>query len=126
MPTASLKPCRYPGCGVAVHRTLAYCAVHTKAVRRQSDQLRGNAASRGYDPDWQRLRALYLAEHPVCECEECQSGLRRLLAAQVVDHRISINERPDLRLVWTNLRAMAKVCHDRHTARTQGFAQKHT
>jgi 5-methylcytosine-specific restriction protein A len=123
MPLASLKPCRYPGCGMAVHRTAAYCSVHTKAVRQQSDQLRGNAASRGYDQAWQRLRVLYLAEHPVCECEECQSGERRLIAAQVVDHRIPISERPDLRLMWTNLRAMSKPCHDRHTARTQGFAQ---
>jgi 5-methylcytosine-specific restriction protein A len=124
MPLASKKPCRYPGCGVAVHRGVPYCKTHTKAVRKQSDQLRGTAASRGYDKAWQQLRKLYLAEHPLCECDDCQAGTLLLTAAQVVDHRIPISERPDLRLSWMNLRAMSKTCHDRHTARTQGFAQQ--
>lgn len=45
------------------------------------------------------------------------------LQATVVDHIMSISERPDLRLEWSNLRAMSKRCHDRRTAREQGFAR---
>lgn len=40
-----------------------------------------------------------------------------------VDHRITIAERPDLRLSWSNLRSYCHECHSRHTAVTQGFAR---
>jgi 5-methylcytosine-specific restriction protein A len=60
--------------------------------------------------------------HPLCQCDDCQEGGIRVTAANVVDHIKPIRERPDLRLVWGNLRAMAKRCLDRHTARTAGFA----
>jgi 5-methylcytosine-specific restriction endonuclease McrA len=35
----------------------------------------------------------------------------------VVDHIQSIAERPDLRMMWSNLRSGCKRCHDAHTAR---------
>lgn len=91
--------------------------------KRQADTRRGSAWKRGYDKDWQALRLAFLAEHPYCECDEHQGKDGRALA-QVVDHRLSVDDRPDLRLEWSNLRAMTKRCHDRHTARTQGFAQR--
>jgi 5-methylcytosine-specific restriction enzyme A len=66
---------------------------------------------------------MYLSEHPLCECDECKAkGL--LTPANVVDHIQTVRDRPDLRLEWSNLRAMAKRCHDRHTARGQGFGRK--
>ena len=40
-----------------------------------------------------------------------------LTAANTVDHIEPITERPDLRLVWSNLRSGCKPCHDAHTAR---------
>ena len=43
--------------------------------------------------------------------------------ATEVDHIVSIKDRPDLRLVWSNLRAMTKSCHSRRTAKEQGFAR---
>lgn len=90
--------------------------------RNEADKRRGSAWRRGYDKEWRALRKAFLAEHPYCECDEHQGKDGRMLA-QVVDHRFSIEERPDLRLEWSNLRAMTKRCHDRHTVRTQGFAQ---
>lgn len=91
--------------------------------KREADNRRGSSAQRGYDKAWQTLRLEYLAQHPFCECEDHQGKDERALS-RVVDHRISIRERPELRLEWSNLRAMTKPCHDRHTARTQGFAQR--
>lgn len=84
---------------------------------------RGNSAERGYDHAWRKLRLRFLREHPLCECEDCQAGKLRVTGANVVDHIQSIAERPDLRLEWTNLRAMNKHCHDKHTARTQGYGR---
>lgn len=89
--------------------------------KRRYDSRRGSSSARGYDKDWRACRLAYLAAHPLCECDDCKAGELRITPAGVVDHILSIEERPDLRLVWSNLRAMAKACHDRRTARDQGF-----
>ena len=90
----------------------------TEAQRRKdSDAARGSRAARGYDAAWQRLRKAYLVEHPWCHCDECGAGRTRLRVATVVHHRKDIAERPDLRLSWDNLQAMAKPCHDALTQR---------
>ena len=83
---------------------------------------RGSAAQRGYDSTWRKLRLQFLRQHPLCECEDCKlSGLPDI--ATVVDHILPVEERPDLRLVESNLRAMSKRHHDAHTARTRGFGR---
>lgn len=102
-----------------IHRYLGY---RTREQRKaEADQKRGTTAQRGYDGDWQKLSREYRAQHPFCECALHKGQDERALS-QVVDHRESIALRPDLRLEWSNLRAMTKACHDRHTAKTQGFA----
>lgn len=95
-------------------------------LRSDTDRRRGSSTARGYGADWQRLRALFLQQHPLCECEDCQAGKLRITPATVVDHIQPIEERPELRLDPANLRAMAKACHDRHTARTRGFGRSRT
>ena len=100
------------------HRHRGY---RTAAQRKaEVDRRRGKTAARGYDSVWRKLSIEFRAQHPLCECDEHQGKDVRALT-QVVDHRIAIAERPDLRLDWSNLRAMTKVCHDKHTARTQGI-----
>lgn len=92
-----------------------------KAKKTQADRRRGSASSRGYDADWRRLRLQFLAAHPLCLfCADAD----RVTAATVVDHIITIADRPDLRLDWSNLRPLCKECHDRHTAREQAFGGK--
>lgn len=87
------------------------------------DTRRGSAHARGYDTTWRRVRAAFLAQHPLCQCEDCDDGRKRITPAEVVDHIVPIRERPDLRLDWSNLRSMAKSCHDRRTAREQAFGR---
>jgi 5-methylcytosine-specific restriction enzyme A len=106
-----------------VHRPAGYR--NAEARKREVDQRRGKTAARGYDGAWQKLSKEYRAQHPFCECDE-HKGLDERALTQVVDHRLSIEERPDLRLEWSNLRGMKKTCHDRHTAKTQGFARGNT
>lgn len=90
-------------------------------AKREQDARRGSSTARGYDADWRRLRAAFLAKNPVCLfCEA--AGL--IVLAQVVDHIISFHERPELRLEWSNLRSLCKECHDRRTAREQAFGGK--
>jgi 5-methylcytosine-specific restriction endonuclease McrA len=89
---------------------------HGSAADRRvaHDQMRGSAAARGYDAAWRKLRAAKLAADPLCAW--CLArGI--VTAANTVDHIRPISERPDLRMVWGNLRSGCKPCHDAHTAR---------
>lgn len=117
MPARPMRPCAAPGCGALVLR--GRCDAHRKA----QDAARGSTTERGYDGAWKRLRAAFLQAHPLCQCPECRDGELRVTVAEVVDHRIAIEERPDLRLDWGNLRSMSKAHHDAHTARTRGWGR---
>lgn len=68
-------------------------------------------AERGYGAAWQRARARYLHEHPLCVM--CLAATpKRLTAATVVDHRIP--HKGDIALFWdeTNWQALCKPHHD--------------
>jgi 5-methylcytosine-specific restriction endonuclease McrA len=88
------------------------------AERADWDRRRGTASQRGYDAGWRKLRARFLAANPQCEHPGCRS------AANEVDHIQSVRLRPDLRLEWSNLRALCKPHHSQRTAREQGFARR--
>jgi 5-methylcytosine-specific restriction protein A len=75
--------------------------------------------SRIYGRRWQRLRIAYLAQHPLCECEE-NDGAGCGRPATVVDHRTPHNGDAVLLYSWDNLQAMTKACHDRKTAARDG------
>jgi 5-methylcytosine-specific restriction protein A len=95
-----------------------------EAARKAAlDARRGSSAERGYDAAWRRCRAAFLKAHPLCQCDDCAAGALRVTPATVVDHLVAVAEAPERRLDWSNLRAMAKRCHDRRTAREQGFAR---
>lgn len=72
-----------------------------------------------YDAQWRRLRRVFIANHPVC----CVPGCG--LPASDVDHIASVRERPDLRLVYENLRPYCHAHHSQRTALEQGFAAPH-
>jgi 5-methylcytosine-specific restriction endonuclease McrA len=82
--------------------------------RQQFDARRGSSWSRGYDRDWQVLRARHLAAHPWCE--RCQrAGI--IEAATEVDHTIPFEGPTDpLRLDASNLTSLCKRCHSLKTA----------
>lgn len=92
-------------------------------ISKLTDSQRGSSDERGYDRDWRRLRAAFLMQHPLCQCDDCDDGRIKITAAEVVDHIKTIRQAPELRLAWNNLRSMAKRCHDRHTARTVGYGR---
>jgi len=85
--------------------------------RKELDQQRPSSTDRGYDTAWRKLRAVYLRTHPVCSTPRCGE------MATDVDHVVSIRDRPDLRLEWSNLRALCGHHHDQRTALDQGFAR---
>lgn len=118
MAKLSTRICSHPGCTRLTQSSR--CSRHQRdrhTEQRNSDKRRGSAASRGYDRRWQRARADYLAQHPVCK--HCESEGLTVLAT-VVDH-----VRPhkgDQALFWSteNWQPLCKACHDRKTATEDG------
>lgn len=109
MPDAPATPCVHPGCGEYAVRA-GRCAEHATAAERQ----RGTTKERGYAGTWPKLRAMKLRRDPMCEIEtHCGKGLGRSDPdrATEVDHIIPISQRPDLRLVWSNLQSACKPCN---------------
>ncbi len=96
--------------------------VHALAVWRRfanasADGGRPSAGRRGYDRDWRELRADHLRREPYCRlC--AQRGVTQ--PARIVDHILAIAERPDLRLVDSNLQSLCVPCANRKTNRYDG------
>lgn len=89
----------------------------TEAQRRaRFDKARPSSTKRGYDGVWAKLRALFLKLNPLCSAPGCGEK------ATDVDHIEDVRSRPDLRLVWSNLRSFCHACHSRRTAKDHGFA----
>lgn len=125
MPWAPKKPCGWRGCGrlTAGRFCPEHQAQYDQSMRdrqRETDRQRGSSASRGYGRGWQKARADFLREHPLCECPDCQAGVRRVTPATVVDHIVP--HRGDPALFWDrkNWQAMSAECHNRKTAREDG------
>ncbi len=120
MPSAAPRPCRHPGCSQLVRDGGGYCAQHKRIkqeISKQADKDRGTSAQRGYGYKWQKLRANYLASHPLCvACKK--TGL--LKVAEVVDHIVP--HKGDMALFWDsgNWQPLCKTCHDRKTATEDG------
>jgi 5-methylcytosine-specific restriction protein A len=82
------------------------------------DQGRPSAAERGYDAAWRKVRKQFLEANPRCCEPEC--GAR----SEQADHVLSVRDRPDLRLSWSNLRPYCTPHHSARTARDQGFGRR--
>ncbi|MFQ7430679.1 HNH endonuclease [Sutterella wadsworthensis] len=120
--------CKHPGCRHPVPRGEDFCEKHKEdAARRQQTEhrqrdrrreaLKGSASARGYGARWQRLRARFLREHPLCV--DC-ARLGRVTPATDVDHIQP--HRGDQDLMWdeSNLQPLCHRCHSKKTAREDG------
>ena len=115
MPKKPLRPCVVNGCrGFAVVE--GYCEQHRhipeekkRARYARVDAKRGSSSSRGYDGQWQKVRAMKFRTNPLCEWCEAKG---RVTAAEEIHHEIPIAEAPELRLDLDNLVSLCKRCHD--------------
>lgn len=121
MPSRSNRPCKERGCPNLTRDISGYCDEHRQTAidkqnerRAQHDKYRGSARERGYDKTWERLRKMYLREHPLCE--DCLEE-EKIEPATEVHHKQKVKDHPELRLVKSNLRALSKECHSKRTAR---------
>lgn len=110
MPRKPATPCSYPSCPKLTHSR--YCAEHTKIAERNYRKYeRDPEIDKRYGREWRRIRARYVAEHPLCE--QCQKN-GRLTPTQEVHHiqPLSKGGTHD----FSNLMALCKPCHSRISA----------
>ena len=117
MATAAKRPCNHPGCNLLLAYGQAYCEPHQKMRQQLSDSRRGSSNARGYGVAWQKARAGYLRNHPLCKAHQ-EQGL--LVPSSVVDHIIP--HKGDKTLFWdsSNWQPLCKRCHDIKTATQDG------
>ena len=143
----ALRPCSQPGCRALVQA--GRCAEHN--VYRQQTASRGKTAERGYDADFRRLRVqCFTRDNWQCvECnwrpriiDECIEIGVPLPPTEIVlehlrkafnrgeqhlhcDHRLTVQERPDLRLSLGNLQTLCRSCHSKKSRQeaTVGYIQ---
>lgn len=88
---------------------------------RPREKSRGNRHERGYDYEWTKTAASHLKKFPLCvECE--REG--RTVLAKVVDHKIPVRHRPDLRLDKRNHWGLCDHCHNGLKRRLEAYAEK--
>jgi len=86
--------------------------IHKASKGRTHDQIRGSAASRGYDARWRRARLWFLQQNPLCvEC--LKAG--RTEAATVVDHIEP--HKGDVEKFW-NVKKWQALCARHHNVKT--------
>lgn len=111
MPWQPLRRCTEPGCFKRVKS--GKCELHKQAARRRQDRKRGTRRERGYTPEWDKYRLMYLKEHPLCVM--CESkGIYK--PAKIVDHIIPIDGGGDV-LFWpqSNHQGLCTSCHSHKT-----------
>jgi len=114
MPTAALRPCSFGGCRELVSD--GRCQKHTVRARQLEQSSRGGkTAELGYDADWKRCRAAYIALQPLCE--DClEKSPQVLRPGREVHHKVPLS-RGGARLDFDNLRHLCLSCHRIRTSR---------
>jgi 5-methylcytosine-specific restriction enzyme A len=99
-PFKPLRPCNHPGC-----RNLSatgYCDIHRKE-KYQDD--RKSSRQRGYDTQWEKVRAVKLRRNPICE--DCG------VIAAMVHHKRAIADGGS-RYDMDNLKSLCWQCHGKY------------
>ena len=116
-----LRPCATPGCIELVNG--GKCDNHR--AKRYSDEAktRGTAHERGYTRLWQKARALFLADNPLCSDPFGVHG-KRLVIAAVIDHWEP--HRGNMALFWdtSKWRPLCDECNWRKTAIDHGRSRE--
>ena len=105
MPRKPKKPCSHSGCPKLTAGR--FCDAHAKQDAREYERYRRDPETRKrYGYEWRRIRARYIAAHPLCE--QCQQN-GQLTSAQEVHHILPLLRGGDHSV--GNLMALCKRCH---------------
>ena len=108
------KICRYPGCRISTYQK--YCDLHPEGPPRKPDN-RPSASARGYDRHWQKERAFFLSQNPLCaECDRQGDTTPAVLVDHVKAHKGNMS------LFWdvSNWQSLCDRCHRIKSAKEDG------
>ena len=111
MAHAPLHPCNWPGCAALTNER--FCATHRATSERRREQTRPSARARGYGGDWATIRALVLAEEPICR-------ICGVAPSREVDHIVPLRQGGTH--ARANLRGLCIRCHRKRHAHSGGGA----
>ena len=110
MPRKPATPCSYPNCPKLTHSR--FCVEHAKIAERNYRKYeRKPEIDKRYGREWRKVRARYVAEHPLCE--QCQKD-GQLTPTQEVHHILPLSKGGTRE--FDNLMALCKPCHSRISA----------
>lgn len=103
-----LKPCNKPGCPALTRAR--FCERH---AGERMLPMRKSSAKKGYGRRWERARAQYLRENPLC-VRHLERNER--VRATDVDHRVAVTGPHDPNF-WrrSNWQSLCHSCHSRKT-----------
>jgi 5-methylcytosine-specific restriction protein A len=144
MPYAPKKRCNHPGCPERIESGgPARCPAHHKAYKREIDSHRGSRVARGYGNGWEYVRVQAFVRDE-WKCQQCgwepelvaayrEAGMGLPATATILeilrirhqakqvhlqaDHIQTVRDRPDLRLVLSNVKTLCSSCHSAKTMR---------
>jgi len=105
MPRKPKRPCSYPGCPELTDGR--YCEKHQRITNQQYEQYgRDKISKKRYGREWQRIRAAFVAAHPLCELCLKQG---KVTPTEEVHHILPLRQggTNDSK----NLMALCKACH---------------
>lgn len=92
-----------------------------KQLIQRPREFRGSRHERGYDARWERASADHRRRFPICvECERHEF----IVVCDVVDHKIPVSERPELRMDPANWWSLCHSCHNGIKRRMEAYAKK--
>jgi 5-methylcytosine-specific restriction protein A len=113
VPSRAMKFCGWPGCNKLTQER--FCDTHQaehdlqlQQADRNYNRQRGSAKSRGYDSQWEKVRALKLRLNPLCE--KCES-LCMIVPADMVHHIKAIKD-GGAKYDLNNLKSLCNACHE--------------
>ena len=107
MPRKPKRPCAFPGCPNLSDDQ--YCEQHRRLARRQYDRYeRAPHTASKYGRAWHRIRARYVATHPLCE--QCLKEGRITPVAEV-HHIVPISKGGTH--AEDNLMSLCQSCHNK-------------
>jgi 5-methylcytosine-specific restriction protein A len=113
MPERALRPCQHHGCPGLTRQK--YCEKHIeehtlldKEKKAHDDHERWVSSRKYYNAQWNNLRKVYLATHPICE--PCRKN-GKVVPATLVHHVLPIKE-GGARLDSENLMSCCSACHE--------------
>lgn len=115
MPKKAKRPCKFKNCPLLTDSASGYCLQHEKLAESNYNRFgRTQDAKKRYGYKWQKIRAVFLSQNPLCEM--CKRDGEFNTATEVHHVKPLADGGSNS---FDNLMALCKSCHSKITATTE-------